>query len=147
MTIVAAAAGDHEGKLSLHLDPYNHGANSLVNARAGAGTVDVPVRRIDGLLREHAIDPARVALVWMDIEGYEPVACRSMEGLLERQVPLLTEFQSDFMGAADSSAFRTYLARFYRQCVVFPEKGPQRSMAVEAIPIQAGILDVLLLPD
>ncbi len=147
VTIVAAAVGDQDGSLALHLDPDNHGANSLVNAAAGAATVQVPVRRIDGLLREHGIDPQRIALVWMDIEGYEPVACRSMESLLSRQVPLLTEFQSSFMGESDSAAFRDYLARFYRHCVVFPEKGGEQAVEVSRIPIQKGILDVLLLPD
>lgn len=147
VTIVRAAAGDQDGRLLLHLDPDNHGANSLLGTAGDAGTTEVPVRRIDGLLREHEIDPERVALVWMDIEGYEPVACRSMESLLARRVPLLTEFQSSFMGEAGSSAFRDYLARFYRRCVVFPEKGPEQSLSVDRIPIQSGILDVLLLPD
>ena len=147
VTIVAAAAGDSDGTMTLHLDRDNHGANSLVNTRSSVASTDVAVRRIDGLLREYAIAAERVALIWMDIEGYEPVACRAMEDLLQRQTPLLTEFQSTFMGAEGSAAFRDYLGRFYGDCVVFPEKGSEQSMSVAAIPIQGGILDVLLLPD
>lgn len=147
VTIVPAAAGDSDGTMTLHLDRDNHGANSLVNTRSTIGSIEVAVRRIDGLLGEHAIAAERVALIWMDIEGYEPVACRGMEDLLRRQTPLLTEFQSAFMGTEGGAAFRGYLGRFYRDCVVFPEKGTEQTMPVAAIPIQGGILDVLLLPD
>lgn len=147
VTIFGCAVGEAEATLELHLDPRNHGANSLVRSGAGAGTIPVAVRRVDQLLAEAAIPVDRVALVWMDIEGYEPVAARSMEALLARQVPLLTEFQSSFMGAEGSAAFVDYLGRFYRDCIVFPEKGGEQALPVSRIPIQAGIVDVLLLPD
>ena len=49
VTIVAAAAGDSDGTMTLHLDRDNHGANSLVNARSSVASTDVAVRRIDGL--------------------------------------------------------------------------------------------------
>ena len=141
------AVGETEATMNLHLDRLNHGGNSFVNVSPGQTTIPVAVRRVDGLLAEHGIDPARVALVWMDIEGYEPAASRSMENLLARQVPLMTEFQSSFMGADGSAAFIDYLGRFYRDCIVFSLKGGEQTMPVSRIPIQADILDVLLLPD
>lgn len=147
VTIVACAVGEVETTMALHLDRLNHGGNSLVNTRPGQTTVPVAVRRVDSLLDEHDIDPSRIALVWMDIEGYEPQACRSMESLLARQVPLMTEFQSSFMGAEASRGFIDYLGRFYRHCVVFSLEDGEQALPVEQIPIRPGILDILLLPD
>lgn len=147
VTIAACAVGETEATLDLHMDRLNHGGNSFVNITPGQVTIPVPVRRIDGLLAEHGIDPARVALVWMDIEGYEPAASRSMENLLARQVPVMTEFQSSFMGADGSAAFIAYLGRFYRDCIVFSLEAGEQPMPVSQIPIQDDILDVLLLPD
>ncbi|MGE0799653.1 MAG: FkbM family methyltransferase [Lautropia sp.] len=146
VTIVAAAAGDADGEMMLHLDPDNHGGNSLVNTRSARGATPVPVRRIDDMIAAADIDPERIALIWMDIEGYEPVACRSMEPLLKRQTPLVTEFQSEFLGPQGSADFIAYLGSFYRRCVVFPERGAPFEARVADIRIQRGILDVLLLP-
>ena len=61
-----------------------------------------------------------VGLIWMDIEGYEPLACRSMEALLARKVPLYMEFSPVFYGPEQIRRLRAIPCRILRGLPDFP---------------------------
>jgi FkbM family methyltransferase len=92
VTLVNCAAGDIDGQIDFFMNANNHGKSSAIRQSANDKKISVPVKPVTEILADLAIDPAAIGLVWMDIEGYEPVACRSMAPLMSRRVPLYMEF-------------------------------------------------------
>ena len=94
-------------------------------------------------LNEAGTNPDDVGLIWMDIEGYEPLACHSMQALFARKVPLYMEFSPTFYGPDQSAAFVQFLAGFYEDCLIFREDDSTLAK-VREIPINEKQFDVLL---
>lgn len=145
ITAINSAAGETEGTLDFFLHRDNHGKSSALRQSDRDIAITVPVKPVTDILAEAAIAPEEIGLVWMDIEGYEPVAARSMQPLLERRVPFYMEFSPVFYGPDGSKAFVDHLAQFYENCIVFFEDR-QVEMKVTAMPIEQDQFDVLLLP-
>jgi FkbM family methyltransferase len=145
ITAINSAAGESEGALDFFLHRDNHGKSSALRQSDRDIAITVPVKPVTAILAEAAIAPEEIGLVWMDIEGYEPVAARSMQPLLERRVPFYMEFSPVFYGPDGSKAFIDHLAQFYDNCIIFFEDR-QMEMKVTAMPIEMEQFDVLLLP-
>lgn len=145
VTAVNYAAGDTSGEIDFFMNANNHGKSSAIRQSASDTKISVPVRPVTEILADLSIDPAVIGLVWMDIEGYEPVACRSMVPLLSRRVPLYMEFTPSFYGPAQTGEFIATLAGFYDRCLVFFEDG-EKEMAVTDLPGDIDQYDVLFLP-
>ena len=145
ITAVNSAAGETSGKLDFFMHRDNHGKSSAIRQSERDIEIKVPVLPVTVLLAEARIAPDDIGLIWMDIEGYEPVAVRSMTPLLERRVPFYLEFSPIFYGPEGSRAFVDHLAGFYENCIVFLEDR-QIDMKVAALPIEIDQFDVLLLP-
>ena len=103
------------------------------------------MRPVGAILRNAGFSEEDVGLVWMDIEGYEPVACRSMQALMARRVPLYMEFSPTFYGREGTIAFAAELARHYEHCIVFRED-EQQEMKVKDIPLAEEQFDLFLMP-
>ncbi len=142
---INSAAGENEGTIDFFLHRDNHGKSSALRQSARDIEIKVPVKPVTTILAEAGVAPEEIGLIWMDIEGYEPIAARSMQPLLTRRVPFYMEFSPVFYGPAGSRAFVEHLAGFYENCIVFFEDG-QAEMKVTALPIEREQFDVLLLP-
>lgn len=142
VTLVPCAAGDRIGNLDFFQHHNNHGKSSVLRKGGGEMKISVPVRPVTQILAEAGVDIAQVGLVWMDIEGYEPVACRSMEPLMARRVPLYMEFTPAFYSPDQAADFKRQLAGFYQTCLVFTE-GRQIDMPVADLPVTGAQFDVL----
>lgn len=145
ITAINTAAGESEGSLDFFMHRDNHGKSSAIRQSERDIEIKVPVKPVTAMLAETGVAPEDIGLIWMDIEGYEPVASRSMQPMLERRVPFYMEFSPVFYGQAGSQAFVDYLAGFYEKCIVFYEDS-QAEMKVTALPIGQDQFDVLLLP-
>jgi FkbM family methyltransferase len=145
ITAINTAAGESEGTLDFFMHRDNHGKSSALRQSDRDIEIKVPVKPVTAMLADTGVAPDDIGLIWMDIEGYEPVAARSMRPLLERRVPFYMEFSPVFYGRAGSQAFVDYLAGFYDNCIVFYEDS-QVEMKVTALPIEQDQFDVLLLP-
>lgn len=143
--LVNCAAGETAGEIDFFLNATNHGKSSAIRQSSSDMKVSVPVKPVSDILREAGFNPDDVSLVWMDIEGYEPVACRSMAPLMSQRVPLYMEFTPIFYGPEQTRDFVTMLAGCYEDCVVFFEEGEQE-MKVRDLPGGIDQYDVLLLP-
>ncbi|OJF92403.1 FkbM family methyltransferase [Pararhizobium antarcticum] len=146
VTLVNCAAGESEGQIAFFQHQANHGKSSALRQSPSDREISVPVRPVSAILADTGITPPSVGLIWMDIEGYEPVACRSMEALMTLRVPLYMEFSPAFYGAEASAEFVRYLARFYTDCLVFSEDDDPVALKVAKMPIDRVQYDVLLLP-
>jgi FkbM family methyltransferase len=142
---VNCAVGDREGDIDFYLHPTNHGKSATAPRSADDTRISVPVRPVSRVLADAGLSAADIGLVWMDIEGYEPVAIAGMRDLLARRVPIYTEFSPEYYGAEQAAAFVAHLAEFYEDCLVFFED-VQTPMKVCDIPIGPEQLDILLLP-
>jgi FkbM family methyltransferase len=142
VTPVACAAGDREGHLDFFQHRNNHGKSSALSTGGGRVNISVPVRPVPQILAEAGVDAGQVGLIWMDIEGYEPVACRSMASLMARRVPLYMEFTPAFYGEAQSAEFIQQLAGFYKTCLVFTD-GRHVETDVVDLPVRGPQFDVL----
>jgi FkbM family methyltransferase len=141
---IQCAAGDRAGELDFFLHRNNHGKSSALRQSASDEKISVPVRPVPEIVAGADIRCKDIGLIWMDIEGYEPIACRSMEALMARRVPLYMEFTPSFYGKEQTVAFVRDLARYYDECIVFSE---ERGVAtpVADLPIEGGQLDILFM--
>ncbi len=143
--LVNCAAGEAGGEIDFFLNSANHGKSSAIRQSATDQKISVPVQPVTGILDGLGVDQAAIGLVWMDIEGYEPVACRSMLPLLSRRTPLYMEFTPLFYGPEGTRDFVAWLAGFYEDCLVFFEDYEQQ-MKVRDLPGSIDQYDVLFLP-
>lgn len=95
------AMSDRSGDVELEIAKENFGdhrvraAHSLERAlmsEEGRATVRVPARTLDDLMAEASLDPARVGLVWADIQGFEGYLFRGASATLAHGAPVLSEF-------------------------------------------------------
>jgi FkbM family methyltransferase len=145
VTAVNCAAGATTGEIDFFLNAANHGKSSAIRQSATDRKISVPVKPVAEILAGLGLDQKDVALVWMDIEGYEPVACRSMTELMTRRVLLYMEFTPLFYGPGQTRDFIATLSGFYENCVVFFENAEQ-DMKVRDLPGGIDQYDVLFLP-
>ncbi|MBO9097026.1 MULTISPECIES: FkbM family methyltransferase [unclassified Rhizobium] len=142
VTLVNCAAGDRTGNLEFFQHHSNHGKSSAISKAGGSLKISVPVRPVAQILEEAGVAVGQVGLIWMDIEGYEPVACRSMHALMARRVPLYMEFTPAFYGREQAADFKRQLAGFYQTCIMFSEDR-QIDMQVDELPVTGDQFDVL----
>jgi len=145
VTPVNCAAGEVEGDLDFYMHPTNFGRSSPVRRNGTDEKISVPVRPVPAILDEAGVRADDIGLVWMDIEGYEPVAIRSMRDLMARRVPIYTEFSPDFYPPGQAEAFVRLLAEYYEDCLVYFED-VSTPTKVRDIPVGENQLDILLLP-
>ncbi len=143
--IMEYAAGETAGELMLHRIDGNYGNSSFVHSRPTDNSVSVPVKPVETILDDSGIAPESVSLVWMDIEGFEPQAFRSMGTLLARQVPVYLEFSPEFYGPEGTEAFVHFLEQHYSHCIV-TARGVRQAVPVGRLREQSRQCDVLLLP-
>lgn len=145
ISVVACAVGDFSGEADFHFVQGNHGQSSLLVQEYSNASIRVPVEPLQAILDEAGTSAAAVDFVWMDIEGAEPMALRSMTALLERRIPISLEFSPKLYGPEGTRDFLDFLARYYDRCVFFI--GDQRiPMKVTDIPADSRQADILLLP-
>lgn len=143
--LVNCAAGESEGEIDFFLNGDNHGKSSAIRQSPKDKKISVPVKPVPEILAGLSVDPSSIGLVWMDIEGYEPVACRSMQPLLARRVPLYMEFTPLFYGPEGTKTFISMLSGFYEDClVVFEDR--EEEMKVRDLPGDFEQYNVLFLP-
>ncbi|MEJ5022777.1 FkbM family methyltransferase [Ochrobactrum vermis] len=145
VTPVRCAAGDSEGEIEFFQHLNNHGKSSMVRRSPNDISISVPVKPVSRILQEYGVFANEVGLVWMDIEGYEPVAIGTMQDLMSRRAPIYTEFTSEFYGPDRTRKFVKTLSSFYENCLIFI--GEEISeIKVREIPLNKKQFDVLLLP-
>jgi FkbM family methyltransferase len=140
------AVSDQEGTIEFFLHPNNHGKSSPNQRHAEDQKILVPALPVTDILERAGVPETDVGLIWMDIEGYEPVAARSMQALFERRIPVHMEFTGDFYGPEKAAEFVGFLARFYENCIVFYNDDSEEQRKVVGIPVGREQFDILLLP-
>jgi FkbM family methyltransferase len=93
------ALSSRDGELELELSDYNSGDNRIRHSAAGGAwredrreVVRVPVRTLDGALRDTGIEPREIRLAWVDIQGHEGQFFHGARQTLACGAPVVSEF-------------------------------------------------------
>ena len=142
--VVQKALGAQAGFAVLNLHPRNKGGHSLRAAPSydGQGRLDVPVVRLDDLLREEGVTPEQVGVIWIDTEGFEPQVVQGLGDFLGR-VPLLIEYAPRRYAPDDGARLRELLQQHYSMLY---RLGPERRAAepLSALASCDGVTDILV---
>jgi FkbM family methyltransferase len=107
--VFACGLSAAEGELPLYLAPESAGENNATMVAHGASRkITVPVKTLDGCMREWGID--QIDLLKIDVEGHEPQVFQgAATALAERRIrALLCEFNDFWLRRAGSSAEQLY---------------------------------------
>jgi FkbM family methyltransferase len=85
--LIAEGAWSEESTMDFVTGVSNSGTGSLVLGEEGGSHIQVPVRRIDDMLKQRGID--RIDFVKMDIEGAEREALKGARGTIRSNRPRL----------------------------------------------------------
>ena len=110
------ALGNKEEELTLGLyRSSNRGRHSLAKD-FGFGTVKVPVKRLDDIINEEAIDVMK-----LDVEGYEPYVLQGAEKTLPKVNSLILEFSPATISESNISTtdYINMLAKYFNKCYRF----------------------------
>ena len=96
---VRAALGDAGGTVELERSEANFGDHRVRGERRGTALmgeekrriVAVPLRTLDDVVESLNVEPAKIGLVWVDVQGYEGRLFRGATRTLAGGVPVLAE--------------------------------------------------------
>jgi FkbM family methyltransferase len=101
-TVVPVALSDRAGTASFEIAPMNpsDGRVRVPDATTDAGafgeegwsTIEVRTAPFDSFVDSGEVDLAAVGIVWIDAQGHEGHVLRGASSVLERRIPVLTEF-------------------------------------------------------
>ncbi len=143
--IVPKALGAVAGTAILHLHPRNKGGHSLRANPSydGLEKLDVPVTRLDDLLRTEGVSAEQVGVIWIDTEGFEPQVVEGLGDLLGR-VPLSIEYAPKRYTAEDAAKLRGLLEKNYKTLYRLGTN-TQQAEPISALASIGGITDILVL--
>jgi len=118
------AVSDESGHATLLLSPFNSGAHAIRIGRAK--TLDLGVRptkstvekaSIDDLVERDLLDADRIGMVWIDVQGHEPLVLTGGASLFGRGVPTVMEYYPHVLRTAGqwrtlNRAVATYFTHF-----------------------------------
>jgi FkbM family methyltransferase len=149
VVIEPLAASDRSGRAMLARHPANSGRHRLRNGAGRKTMTEVPTATLDELLERHAIDPAGVGLLWIDVQGHELPVLEGAMRLLDASVPLVLEVTRSSPGLSG------VLGRRYGRVVDMRSDASMSVAALDALPSalaearssgRSGVTDVLVLP-
>jgi Methyltransferase FkbM domain len=116
LTVHACAVGAEEGTAKMGIyKPANRGRHSLVDLEPCKKFINVPVRRLDNLLKDSAVKSW--TLMKMDVEGFEPFAFAGGAETLARTESLALEYAPAYWKKSNiepATVFKTLANYFSR---------------------------------
>jgi FkbM family methyltransferase len=140
---VALGAKDDTASLFIYKNS-NQGRHSLV-ASAGMTQIDVPVRRLDDVLRAQDRRFESIDLIKIDVEGYEPFALAGATDSISNARAIALEFSPDLIRKTglDPAAFLGDLSGHFRAISLVSETAVE-STTVDACVALNRQIDVIL---
>lgn len=127
--VICAAVGDREAEATLNRDSLNPNTSSLVWNTTSDSQTKIPLHTVNKLLTLAKKNPNDISMVWMDIEGYELKAFRSMSELVKQSIPIFFEYTGGEMqgklvhSKEDIRAFINSVSPYYDQCYMVETNG------------------------
>jgi len=138
------AAGVIDGMTNFYVGRDDRQRSGMKRQSLSDTQMRLPISRVETILQDAHVPLEQIGLVWIDIEGYEAIACLSMTGLMERNIPIYAVLSPELYHRDHGSSFVRYLATYYRRCVLLTDAEP-RIVNVSDIPLDQGSVRVLLI--
>ena len=101
--VFPVAVGNTEGEVTLNLyKGSNRGRHSIVAKNSGR-TVKVPLKRIDDVAKQVFPEGQRIALIKIDVEGYEPFVLEGAKQTLTRTDAVAIEYSPSLLPLGENS--------------------------------------------
>jgi len=121
------ALGDRQGQMLFYPDGGNNsGAGSLLQRSDSAPPIDVAIDVLDAILERHPALPGRIALVKIDVEGFEMSVLGGMTGLLSAAdgpaiICEISEWSLEKNGTSHQALFDKMVSHGYDHEVISPK--------------------------
>ncbi len=106
------AGGASSSVLKLNINDKSSGKHSFVVA--SNNQIEVPVEPLDRIVTLAQKNPADVALIWIDVEGFEPEVWKGLTRFAQRRCPIIMEFTPQFYGTQKTLDFILDIEASYR---------------------------------
>ncbi|TXR49022.1 FkbM family methyltransferase [Phyllobacterium endophyticum] len=144
VSCLPCAVGVVDGMTNFYVGRDDRHRSGMKQQRAHDSKVRTPINTIDTILQDAGVPPDRIGLVWIDIEGYEAIACLSMRRLMARSVPIYAVLSPDLYHRDHGTSLIRYLATYYNRCVLLTGT-KTRMISISDIPLDLGTVRVLLI--
>ena len=142
---VPCALSDRAGEAEMELSEVNFGDHRVrsrtstpaLMGEGGRRSVTVPLRTLDEILTSFALDPSRIGLIWIDVQGFDGYALRGARGVLSRGVPVVDELwpYGVLRSGMDRGEYLDVLrASFARVAIADPGSGEFRDRDFATLP-------------
>jgi FkbM family methyltransferase len=134
VTVHACAIGAHECTAQLGIyKAANRGRHSLIDTASYRTTIEVPVRRLDDVVRDAAVNSW--ALLKMDVEGFEPFVLQGAADTLSKTRSLVLEYAAEDWRKAgtEPSALFAQLAPHFGRIMRFDRGDVVATTAAECL--------------
>jgi FkbM family methyltransferase len=138
------AVGIIDGMANFYVGRDDKQRSGMKQRRPNDTKTRIPINTVETILQDACVPLEKIGLVWIDIEGYEAIACLSMTALMERNIPIYAVLSPELYHRDHGSSFVRYLATYYRRCVLLTDAEP-RIVNVADIPLDLGSVRVLLI--
>ena len=141
VTAVQMAASDRPGSLHLEINEALQGRH-IVRSGANERTIDVPALPLDQILTEQDIEPADIAMIWIDVESHEHAVFQGMNAVLDAKVPVFFEYACKSVSDDVRAAWRDDIERRYDHVFIVRPDGAHKATFKEAF--DQGLADLLI---
>ncbi|CAN7512016.1 FkbM family methyltransferase [Phyllobacterium sp. LjRoot231] len=138
------AVGVIDGMTKIYVSRDDKQRSGMKQQKPNDTRTRTPISTIETILQDARVPAEQIGLVWIDIEGYEAIACLSMTRLMERNVPIYAVLSPELYHRDHGSSLIRYLATYYRRCVLLTDSEP-RIVNISDIPLDQGSVRVLLI--
>ncbi len=147
------ALSDRDGDLPF-ISSSRHAGNSCVATDSSLSNSTVRATTLDAMAQRHAWDLANVALVWIDVQGYEAAVLAGASRIIAAGVPVLIEYwPSKLAETGTLDHINEIIATRFTSMIDFSrDHDPRPTSEVRLIPgyyrgkHKDGYTDLLLLP-
>lgn len=131
VTTLQLAVSKCPGSLYLEVNEAFQGKHIVRNG-ANARTIEVPALPLDQILKDQSIQPADVAMIWIDVEWHEHAVFQGMNAVLDAKVPVFFEYARKSVSDEVREIWRQETERRFDHAFVVRPTGPKEVSFAEA---------------
>jgi FkbM family methyltransferase len=137
------AIAPEAGELTIYTVKGNSGNSSLLQLPNSVPSGSIKAAPLADVLAESGTPAERIALIWLDVEGYEPQLWDQVAPLVQAGIPLQLEFSPAFYGPETTARFVDKISQCVPSVIMFRD-GRQATMKSTDLAGVTRQVDILL---
>ncbi|NTS29972.1 FkbM family methyltransferase [Phyllobacterium sp. BT25] len=119
---IPCAAGMIDGMINFHVNRTDSLKSSVRQKHASDMPLRTTVNTAQTILDDARVPTNQLGLVWIDIEGYETMACLGLLQVMRQSIPIYVVMSPNPAQPGQTASFLRFLATHYHRCVVFDDE-------------------------